>query len=151
MSERQLVPACAVCGRLLERYQGRWVHGAEVFGNPDHVAVPVSPDQVHVQPVCDFCHVDVSLKEVWTVEARDFQILVDPGGPNPLPGYGSEGDWAACGTCAELVRHRDWPAVIERYCQVNPERDDALNRTLLTMMFSALNDNIIRVRTIQGP
>ena len=47
-------------------------------------------------PQCDFCH---SEAVQWSYPAESFRIRM----PDPLPDWGSDGPWAACTCCHDLI------------------------------------------------
>jgi hypothetical protein len=99
---------CAVCARVLDRVERAgvtvgWRH--TLIDTPaDHPAVPVRPEQVHTASRCDFCSADAPS---WAIPARPF---VYEGAPDA----GSDGDWAGCDACAELIRRNRWTALRQR-------------------------------------
>lgn len=105
MSERK---ACRICTRmlsLLTRPDGseEWWH----FGDTDHDPVPVSPDEIQVSMVCDFCSAE---KPDYVLPMEDFLYQNIQG---PL-GSGSRGNWAVCGGCAPLIDADDWRGLMRR-------------------------------------
>lgn len=99
---------CAACGRVLDYHEGRgWEHPLDPT-LLDHPAIPVDDTEVPVNEKCDFCFSDGT---EWILPARAFQV-----GPN----HGSQGDWAACSPCAELVRKDDWNGLMRRVKEMWP-------------------------------
>lgn len=95
---------CATCLRVLDHHSEKgWTHPEADPTLQDHEVRPV-PDieMIGIAEKCDFCFAD---ETEWILPARDFQV-----GPN----HGSEGDWAACNQCAELIRKNMWTRLIER-------------------------------------
>lgn len=64
--------------------------------------MPVLASEVPYIGRCDFCNVD---HPTWRVPASSFQVA---------PGHGSDGDWAACDSCVELVKVRNWSVLARR-------------------------------------
>ena len=99
--------SCAICGRVLDHYSensgGGWFHTEMDADETDHIAVPVGVNEIRTTYRCDFCLVDIS--EPWVVPARTFSIT---------PASRSEGDWAACETCAGLILINDWNGLARR-------------------------------------
>lgn len=100
MSDREL-RVCAVCG-----------HGLNILGGPgqegylhspghgdDHIAVPVEPGQVPMNPICDMCNNPTSVNEVYTWPCADYVM------PN---GSANEGDWCLCSGCHALAINGRW-------------------------------------------
>lgn len=114
--------ACAVCAKVLEAttYEGRLLgydHGRYLPAKPDHVAVPVPQEQLHVNGVCDFCgnpdptHRVPATTFTYNVAAEyDDGTIVDIGEPT----MNMEGDWSACTRCAGYIDRDQWD-VMARY------------------------------------
>lgn len=120
MPEQPLM-VCAVCGRVLDEFVldgvGRYMHTLKDQRREDHPAVPVLASEiVHFNARCDFCGDDVSQAEVWTVPSRDFFRAAQVAGEPPTV---SQGDWAACPVCAELICAGDWNGVIARVARTH--------------------------------
>lgn len=98
---------CGVCGRVLDwsPILGFFHNLMDAGEELDHVAVPVpaheAPQQVRAR--CDFCSGE---NPTWELPARDFEF--------DIGGAGSIGDWAACDTCADLIRKNAWTALTKR-------------------------------------
>lgn len=126
--------ACAVCGRVLDYTSGKgWAHTFQDRLNEDHIAVPVTLDQISVIGRCDFCNVDFP---AWEVPARDF--------PTPI-GTMSSGPWAACDTDADLIRHNRWDALIQRIALLAAKRTGVhreIVKATLTPLYNRLRKNI---------
>lgn len=107
-SEKPDFRSCAICGRVLDHYseedsEGGWFHAEMDVDETDHVAVPVGVDEIRTTYRCDFCLIDIA--EPWVVPARTFSVT---------PTNRSEGDWAACETCARLILKNDWNSLARR-------------------------------------
>jgi hypothetical protein len=107
-TQQQTQHACAVCGRVLDRFDSGdghigYSHAEFDEAAADHAAIAVPVDELHPLYRCDFCLVD-SL-EPWTVPARTFAVT---------PGNRSEGNWAACEICARIILRGDWNKLARR-------------------------------------
>lgn len=107
LDDAQGVHACSVCGRVLDydESSGAFLH--TMADQPeDHPAVPTPVDEMGGQlvPRCDFCQVD---ETAHVLPVRSFELPV-------IAGYASQGDWAACERCAELLGRDEWNALIRR-------------------------------------
>jgi len=122
---------CAVCARVLDlvEHDGAvrgWQH--TMADQPeDHPAVPVAPADVHAALRCDFCLAD---DPRWDIPARTFVY-------DGAPGAGSDGDWAACDACAELIRRHRWTMLRQRAVAafvdrhgLAPEQEQRMGRAL---------------------
>ena len=129
-------PLCAVCYQVCDTVNGVAMHGTEVTGSSDHPAVPIPYDDARVRTKCDFCgQEDVSKAELYAFPAKDF--------PVPVIGSISKGAWAACATCADLIKDEDWTTIIERAVagtEHQPENEEML-RAWLVMLYEALKTN----------
>jgi hypothetical protein len=100
---------CAVCGRVLDRQDNRWFHGEAIADEPDvkdHPVIAVLDTDVpleHIRAKCDFCFAD---DPEYVLPARSFE---NPGGIT-----GSDGDWAPCAACADLIQKNDWKGLLRR-------------------------------------
>jgi hypothetical protein len=109
MPEEYQRRVCAVCGRVLDRKDDRWFHGLATADDPDvkdHPAIAVLDSDVplaHIRAKCDFCFAD---DPEYILPARTFEV---PGGFG-----GSDGDWAPCGACADLIDRNDWNGLLRR-------------------------------------
>jgi len=94
---------CQTCRRILsyDEATGQYVHPQEHL-HWDHAPVAV-PDLefLYINEKCDFCFADTS---AWVLPAEPFVIA---------PGHGSDGDWAACEACAELIRADAWYKLLQ--------------------------------------
>lgn len=105
MNERPMV--CAVCSKILNRMDGKWLHASELVGKSDHLCVPIEwTDEVLVTTMCDFCQAETVEVATFTVPARDFTV--------PIVNGRSLGAWAACADCAPLVEAEQWDDVAVR-------------------------------------
>jgi hypothetical protein len=107
-------PACAVCGRILDRVTGpagvRYQHTDD---DVDHLPVPVASSELpHVDLRCDFCF---DPDPGWAMPVRDFRMEV-------LPGHGSLGEWLACDPCSAAIVRGDWPGLLRRTVASMTER-----------------------------
>src|SRR4051812_26185576 len=93
---------CAVCGFVLDEYDGKPMHSAELAGRSDHVAVPIDYDPRMVRSKCDFCGLEVVLEGCYTVVVPDFRV--------PVINHTSQGNWLACPECVAVLMPAD-PAV----------------------------------------
>ena len=108
--ERQV---CAVCGRILNAYvspegERSWLH---IFADlpEDHPAIPVGlSDGIVPQSRCDFCSAE---DPAWELPARSFVI---PGLTLGPVDNGSNGNWSACDSCAQLIDRNQWTALRRR-------------------------------------
>lgn len=131
--------ACAVCGRVLSHRtsdagQQDWIHPAGE--GDDHPVVPVPWDQVRVRPLCDFCRGEPVTHEV---PAASFLL--------PISG-GSDGDWAACTPCANLIRRNRWGPLTHRV----RESMEARHGPMAPEMVTILNVTYARLRIhMTGP
>lgn len=124
---------CAACGRVLDYHDGKgWAHPVGDQTLQDHPAVPVRDTEVPVKEKCDFCFADTT---EWLLPARNFQV-----GPN----HGSEGDWAACSACAELIRKNEWTRLVGRVKDLWPHAEPMTpdGELWLRRTYRALRDNI---------
>lgn len=128
---------CAVCGRVLDFYDGEdtrsWLHSLQDRVPEDHPAVPVPLSDTEMIGRCDFCNVDFPR---WVVPARSFEVL---------PGAMSNGDWAACDTCCEMISNRRWESIIRRAADHSAYREvmsQAAVRASLATLYSRLKRNI---------
>lgn len=115
---------CAVCGRVLDRYQlpgaeWQWAHQlSDIVDGEDHPAVPALPGEVQTRGRCDFCSSDLDPTDHFIVPAASFiveplvELVVDGVGMD----HASVGDWSACPPCAELVTAGRWSALVRRCC-----------------------------------
>lgn len=116
--------------------EGRgWLHGVADPEGYDHPAVPVEDTEVVVRDRCDFCFVDGT---EWVIPARSFET--------PVPGSGSEGDWAACDDCATCILRNDWNGLLRRVLASWEERhgqpmDEPVVQAL-RVMYRQLRKNI---------
>lgn len=112
---------CADCGNV-EDFEGR-----------DVVACRCGQfhwEQMRIVTVCDFC----GWQGVqWTFPARSFEI------PTPGPTQGSEGDWAACEKCKELVENHDRIGLARRATEASIERQPEL-RGLTAQVYASVAD-----------
>lgn len=87
--------------------------------------------------VCDFCSRPVGVS---CFIARDASMQVDPEQPHTLKHIilNSDAHWAACDTCADLVRANDRQGLFERSARLAPMGlDAALIGAIQGMMFWA--------------
>lgn len=136
--------ACAVCGRVLDHYEethgspasetGGWIHSVQDREHgEDHPAVPVTLQEIEMIGRCDFCNVDFPR---WVIPVRSFQLV---------PGSMSQGDWAACNTCCELIANRKWYALTKRAVEHSAHRGlmpDEQLRASLAILYSRVRKNI---------
>lgn len=146
MTERMIHPkVCAVCGQVLDRYQGGWIHTAELVQAPNsHVAVPVEYGAVPLVTRCDFCHRTVELFQRWCVPATDFEV--------PLIKTVSIGGWACDKVCADLVAARDWNGLIDRH-YASPETqtvDAPIYREWLEKLYAKLEEHMEEPRPFRA-
>lgn len=117
MSEPLPAMVCTVCGRALERNvkkstgEESWEHHKQ-DSLSGHKPVPVPGEVGNLKGRCDFCNEDLG-SEKFTLPVRDFLA-----GRSPVTGamQGYEGDWMACGFCAELIDGNRWTA-LQRHVQ----------------------------------
>lgn len=135
---------CAVCGQVCDRYEGKWVHTAEVVGKGDHVCIPVDYNAVELVTRCDFCHRTVELKDRWVVVADDFRV--------PLIGSVSVGGWACDEPCARIAQRTAWDEMIERHLtSPNSQTEDApLYRMFLVQLYAELERHMHEVRPFRA-
>jgi hypothetical protein len=62
--------------------------------------------------ICDFCS---SLDIQWKYEAKSFSIQTD------LTLWVSEGHWAACSACSELIESEKWQELTKRSVQTSEQ------------------------------
>lgn len=132
---------CAVCGRVLDYWEGPsgegWRHSfaARDPEELDHepVPVPVSQAPEQLRERCDFCYTD---QANWIVPTRDFSYVTSV----------SVGNWAACDACAELIGRNDWNGLLRRVEEHwNAARGvpmDDLTRKILRKLYRELRKNI---------
>jgi hypothetical protein len=135
MSELVQPMVCAVCGQVLDQWQGQWIHARETVGKSDHVAVPVQYGAVPLVTRCDFCYAVVDLDKRWTLPVHDFVM--------PMINTGSSGNWAACESCADLIGKGDWDAVIIRHLE-SPETstpNDPIYHKFLGDLYRMVREN----------
>jgi hypothetical protein len=130
---------CAVCLRALDRrtdaFGVRWLHTS--LDPAAHTPQPVPMPSGWTGGRCDFCSAN---NPSWELPARSFKM--------PLTTHhGSEGGWAACDTCADLIRENRWDTVLDRACeQFGPPA-----RPALRVMYRRLRANVTGpVRRIAG-
>lgn len=112
MTPPKIRHACAVCGRVLDYFEGAdgtegWRHGMAAPEEDDHIAVPVPADEIQVRGRCDFCYAD---EAAWRLPAREVRFEI-PG----FMGGGMDADWAACDGCAKLIERNQWNGVYRRF------------------------------------
>lgn len=126
--------ACAICGRVLDYTSGKgWAHTFQDMMHEDHIAVPVTLDQISVIGRCDFCNEDFP---AWEVPARDFPTLI---------GTMSSGAWAACDIDADLIRHNRWDALLRRIAPLAAKKNNVppeLIRATIAPLYNRLRKNI---------
>lgn len=101
---------CQTCRRVLswDGNTNEWVHPQEhLHWDHEPVAVP-DLEFLYINEKCDFCFADGS---AWVLPAEPFVVA---------PGHGSDGDWAACEECAELIRANAWFKLVSRVRQLWP-------------------------------
>jgi hypothetical protein len=144
MAEDERAPreprVCAVCGRALDYYNSAdphvdsgWMHTMQDREHEDHPAVPASLDEIEMVGRCDFCNAD---EPHWVIPAKTFEVL---------PGSMSNGDWAACDACCELIATRRWESLIRRAASSTVYRDttpQAMVKASLASLYSRLKKNI---------
>jgi hypothetical protein len=98
------VRVCAVCGRVLDIItrgdHTYWTHTLADLP-ADHPAVPATVTEVAARYRCDFCSAD---QPRWVLPARPFQL-------DGIPQAAVVEAWAACDTCAGLIRANRWTAL----------------------------------------
>lgn len=80
-------------------------------------------------PQCDFCN---SHAIKWEYPAVDFAI--------PAVGVESQGHWAACDTCHNLIETEQWDALADRSTHTHPlivSADPALLKRSITIIHNA--------------
>lgn len=65
---------------------------------------------------CDFCS---SSRVAWGYPAENFVVV-------SIGGLGSDGGWAACGPCSELIEAKDWEALTRRAAEAAVKRSGGL-------------------------
>lgn len=124
---------CAVCGRVLERQDGRWFHGRQE-DRDDHVAVPVPLEQLRVQYRCDVCdRPDVT----HLAPCREFLL--------PTINWRNVGGLMLDGPCAALVAERDLRALLDRVRTGRPDLWDPTDTQVWRMIVGTL------LRHVDGP
>lgn len=127
--------ACAVCGLVLHRYTkskpgGRttesWIHNRPI----DHLTVPVPVTDIHANFRCDFCMADHAH---WTLPVEQYEVS---------PGNMNDGDWAACDTCAALLRTHDWEALTVRAHRVVSQGNPAAPVQAFQEIYRQLREHI---------
>ncbi len=92
---------------MLDYLHGQgWMHSIAAPDEADHIAVPVSADEVQVRGRCDFCFTD---EPTWVLPVTKIRY--------EIPGHGGGGfdsDWAACDDCAALIDRNQWNALLRR-------------------------------------
>jgi hypothetical protein len=131
---------CAVCGRVLDLHsQHGWRHSLQDSAGADHPAVPVEPDEIRPRYRCDFCNADTDTDTgpFYRLPARSFEM------PGPIAGHMSHGDWAACQTCATLIRHNQWGVLLRHVTrEKRPVAAAAAVRAQLAPLYGRLQRNI---------
>lgn len=84
-----------------------------------------------MQGRCDFCSTD---EPAWVVPTRTFETL---------PGYQSNGDWAACDACVKFVRARNWDGLIDRVLSCGTYENTAALRPGLKMLYGNLQRSLV--------
>lgn len=103
---------CAVCGHALNHFVDRegneaWIHPMDLVETPDHPPVPIDR-QVTSIIKCDFCSVE---NAPWVVPANSFEMPTVQGVNYDQM---SNGDWAACDICVDLINRQRWTALVKR-------------------------------------
>lgn len=105
---------CGVCGRVgsFSTFDG-WRHDQQDAA-ADHpfvqVAIADAPAQLLAR--CDFCNITGDIP--WELPVEDFKMPHTELLPD---NHWSRGGWAACDTCAGLIRRRLWRALANRAVQ----------------------------------
>jgi hypothetical protein len=144
MNEPQIM-VCQKCGRVLDFYESlsesepsSYRHTYQDQARADHEPVPIPATNTNVKARCDFCNDDIlSPDQVWTVPVKTFEMPVEPHMRRLFPPQISEGDWAACQICAELIGTEQWDDLATR-----ASHDDPVNRKILLPLYRALRENI---------
>jgi hypothetical protein len=94
------------------------------------------------KPICDFCS-DPNI-------TRDFKTRTFTFSYFPI--WGSQGDWAACDTCAALVDAGKWDELLDRsmlgfYRELTPEELSVI-RPLVGQLHQEFNQNRIKEESI---
>lgn len=123
---------CRTCGRPLNAWEDRvtgsvhWQHGYLPAGQVHE------PDPVIGEPtvlVCDFC---AGPDPRWRYRARTFEA------DTLLPGVTSISieDWAACGSCHDLIEAGRWRRLAQRALDIHPELDVPDRKTMRQALMS---------------
>ncbi|TDQ01268.1 hypothetical protein [Labedaea rhizosphaerae] len=129
-----------VCARCLLALNHRttavgvsWEH--PVDAEVGHEVVPIPPPPGWTGK-CDFCS---TARPTHVVPANDFLV---PG----VAGHSSGGNWAACGTCGELVEQAKWDELGARVAEEFERRNgwpmSRFARRHLTKLYTRLRRNI---------
>lgn len=113
---------CGVCGRVLSEVKSErgfegWMHPDPAL-TEDHMAVPVSPDEVAGEFHCDFCFAEIPGVGGWTVEAESFPMLLITKPSGKTETHTSVTNWAACGDCAGLIKAHSWKTLTQKAAEV---------------------------------
>lgn len=119
---------CSVCGRVLsyDEAERRYAHNLQDQVNEDHPPIPAQAKDLPTHNArCDFCNIDVSHSDVWTVPASDFELprimgITVGGGVESARPQMSIGDWAACLDCVRLIQRDRWSQLIKRVQETAP-------------------------------
>lgn len=135
MSTKPPPMICGICRRTLDvrttSMSSFYQHTVMDFP-ADHLPQPIPMPEDYREGRCDFCSID------WpgfVLPVRDFQV---PGHPN----YASDGDWAACATCAALIKANKWEELATRSIKTSPHAMSYAQIELLRDLHLTLRDNI---------
>ncbi len=81
-----------------------------------------------MKPKCDFCS---GFNIAWVYPAASFQFI---------PGIGSEGDWAACEPCAEIIETGDPVSLARHVARLYVEYHELGSADAVEVMAAALED-----------
>ena len=145
----QPVYICSVCRRVLDRHTftdgspAEYHHTYQDFAAADHEPVPIPMPEGYTGGRCDFCNVD---EVAFVVPARGFIVA---------PGLASDGDWAACSTCASLIERNRWNDLMARKLAVREVTGEVLlpiEQTLTASLWRKLRRHISgSIRPIEVP
>lgn len=134
---------CEVCHRVLSVLVEKdgtitMVHsGQDTLAGVDHEPDPVPVDG-RVRIRCDFCNAETPQHACWTLPTATFvELEIDD------TTHMSGGDFAACGTCAELIDADRWGLLVRRARFVAERR---LNKQLDPVVVQALQIHLANVR-----
>lgn len=105
---------------------------------PNCPTLPIHWGTVPVQIVCDFCSTPAEEKDLWTYYCPDFRYPYVVVG---MVSEGSQGNWAACDACHDLIEANDQRALTVRSMDMEEKRDPSTSphRAVLFALGNAIH------------